>query len=195
MTNTTKIDAFLSYKSEDINQVRLLANDLKSLGFNPWYAKSQLKSGHWRSKVEDAIDSSAVFILVVSKSTGTSVEVENEFRRAQAIHKQILPIFVEECNPPLYAQALHAILYADPNRNDLIKSFIDFPIGLQALESFDFHIAKEDDTGGSGANFVVVINSETSIPKPIVEAIMLGSHGQHGFSFVSKAVSIKKKKD
>jgi len=80
-------------------------------------------------------------------------------------------------------------------QGDLIKSFIDFPIGLQALESFDFHIAKEDDTGGSGANFVVVINSETSIPKPIVEAIMLGSHGQHGFSFVSKAVSIKKKKD
>jgi hypothetical protein len=80
-------------------------------------------------------------------------------------------------------------------KGDLIKSFIELPVGLQALESFDFHIAKEDDTGGSGANFVVVYNAEVKNPKPIIEAIMLGSHGQHGFSFVSPAVSIKKKKD
>jgi hypothetical protein len=80
-------------------------------------------------------------------------------------------------------------------KGDLIKSFIDLPVGLQALESFDFHIAKEDDTGGSGANFVVVINSKRINPKPVIEAIMLGSHGQHGFAFVSPAVSIKKKKD
>jgi len=105
---TEHIDLFISYDFSDREAVKRLAHAVEAQGLRVWYAQSQLKAGHWRSKVEDAIDGASGFILVVSSATGHSNEVENEFRRAAAANKPILVLFIEDCTPPLYAASLHA---------------------------------------------------------------------------------------
>ena len=43
-----------------------MAKDLEKIGLNAWYAQLQIRSGHWRTKIEDAIDAVAVVVVVAS---------------------------------------------------------------------------------------------------------------------------------
>ena len=107
-------DIFIAYSFGDGEYVSDLANELDGMGLNAWYAQSQIRSGHWRTKVEDAIDAASLFVVLVSAKTGQSRETENEYRRAESIGKPILPVFIEKCSPPLYLAALHSVmLYED----------------------------------------------------------------------------------
>lgn len=49
------------------------------------------------------------------------------------------------------------------------------------------YVVKESDTsGGSGANFVVKWNAETSVNPPVIESVMIGTQYQQGISFTSR---------
>ena len=126
-------DVFISYSFGDGEYVAELAKDLEKIGLNAWYAQLQIRSGHWRTKIEDAIDAVAVVVVVVSAKTGQSREVENEFRRAEGIGKLVLPVYIEKCNPPLYLAALHsAMMYEDKARAlASIKEMVDLSAGAR----------------------------------------------------------------
>lgn len=102
---------FISYAYSDSAVVTKLAGELAAMGFVPWYAQSNLRLGHWRSKVEDAIDSASAVLIAVSNASAGSREVENEFRRAEAARKPIMPVLIEDCTLPLYAGSLHYASY------------------------------------------------------------------------------------
>ena len=72
---------------------------------------------------------------------------------------------------------------------DLVKSFITHPIGLAPMATVNYVIEKEDTSGGSGANFIVKLNSDKDI-KPLIQAIMIGENGNKGFSFSTDGYSI-----
>jgi len=76
----------------------------------------------------------------------------------------------------------------------LVKNYISKPISLPPMASINYVIEKEDDTGGSGANFIVTLSGKNAYTLPIVQAIMIGENGENkGFSFSTDGYSIKKR--
>jgi hypothetical protein len=67
----------------------------------------------------------------------------------------------------------------------LIKDYLDGSIELNALASTRYIITEDDKAGGSGANFIVIWQSEKKVNPPIIESVMIGTHSGQGISFVS----------
>lgn len=68
----------------------------------------------------------------------------------------------------------------------LVKQYISEPITLGPLGSERFIVPQKDNTGGSGANFIVTWKSDTPVNPPIIETVMIGTQSQLGISFTSR---------
>mgnify|MGYP002396478364 CR=1 FL=1 len=71
-------------------------------------------------------------------------------------------------------------------QGELLTEYVDDSIVLKPLESIRYVVPQRDESGGSGANFIVEWNSEDPVNIPIVEAIMIGTQMQQGVSFTSR---------
>lgn len=76
-------------------------------------------------------------------------------------------------------------------KGKLIRKYYTQPITLAPLESTDIFIPEDDTAGGTGANFIVIWNSQKEVNVPIIEAVMIGMKSGQGISFVSSAQEIK----
>lgn len=68
----------------------------------------------------------------------------------------------------------------------LVKQYISKPLVLGPLGSERFVVPQRDNTGGSGANFIVTWKSDEPANPPIVESVMIGTQSQLGISFTSR---------
>ncbi len=73
---------------------------------------------------------------------------------------------------------------------DLVKKFINQPIGLAPMATVNYVIEREDTSGGPGANFIVKLYSNNKI-KPLIQAVMIGENGNKGFAFSTDGYSIE----
>lgn len=67
----------------------------------------------------------------------------------------------------------------------LVEAHLDRPVSLKPYGTIQVVVAQPDTRGGLGANFVVDWTSPTATIEPIVEAVMLASHGSQGYSFLA----------
>jgi hypothetical protein len=67
-----------------------------------------------------------------------------------------------------------------------LKRFLEEPRRLRPLESLRYVIPEKDESGGSGANFIVEWQSAGPVNPPIAECIMIGTQSQQGISFSSR---------
>jgi hypothetical protein len=79
---------------------------------------------------------------------------------------------------------LTRIDYFDTSGN-LVERYLERAKRLAPFETFHIFIPMTDNRGGTGGNFVVAWAAEDAIAEPVVEAVMTGSRGTHGYSFVS----------
>ena len=68
----------------------------------------------------------------------------------------------------------------------LVKQYISKPLILGPLGSERFVVPQRDNTGGSGANFIVTWESNEPTNPPIIESVMIGTQSQLGISFTSR---------
>ena len=68
----------------------------------------------------------------------------------------------------------------------LLKEYLDKPAELKAMASTRYIITEGDNTGGSGANFLVEWKSQTKVNSPLIEGVMIGTRSGQGISFVSR---------
>ncbi|TKB10052.1 DUF3124 domain-containing protein [Desulforhopalus sp. IMCC35007] len=68
----------------------------------------------------------------------------------------------------------------------LVKKYISKPLALGPLGSERFVVPQKDNTGGSGANFIVTWKALEPTNPPIVETVMIGTQSQLGISFTSR---------
>ena len=80
---------------------------------------------------------------------------------------------------------LVSVKYYD-SEGQMVKDYLTTPVDLNALASTRYIIAERDKAGGSGANFVVIWQSEKPANPPIIEGVMIGTHSGQGISFVSR---------
>ena len=59
------------------------------------------------------------------------------------------------------------------------------------MATINYVIEREDDTGGSGANFIVKLSAKNEDVKPLIQAVMIGQYGNKGFAFSTDGYSIK----
>lgn len=77
------------------------------------------------------------------------------------------------------------------SRGNLIKEYLEKPLVLRPMESIEYIVEQDDDSGGAGANFIVEYKANALMRnKPIVEAIMMGSISHYGYSFKSEGVEL-----
>jgi hypothetical protein len=85
---------------------------------------------------------------------------------------------------------LTAVKYYDSD-GKLVKDYLGQPKQLKALVTTRYIITEGDRSGGSGANFIVVWQSDQKVNPPVIEAVMIGTHSGQGISFLSKSRVIK----
>lgn len=67
----------------------------------------------------------------------------------------------------------------------LLREFMAQPVDLAPLASTDVFLEHKDDTGGTGANFVVEWSAPTAISEPIIETVNAYFFGPHSLAFTS----------
>ena len=74
----------------------------------------------------------------------------------------------------------------------LLKHYLSQPVALGPLASERYIISEKDRAGGSGANFIVVWQSQEPVNPPIIESVMIGTQSQLGISFTSRGRVLEK---
>ena len=74
----------------------------------------------------------------------------------------------------------------------LVKSFIDHQIAILPMATVNYVIDRDDDSGGSGANFIVEVHARSPEVKPLVQAVMVGEYSNKAFAFESDGYIISR---
>lgn len=67
----------------------------------------------------------------------------------------------------------------------LVEEHLREPVAIRPYGTIQVVVGQPDTRGGLGANFIVDWTSPTASIEPIIEAVMLSSHGSQGYSFLS----------
>lgn len=86
---------------------------------------------------------------------------------------------------------VNTINYFD-TQGSLVTEYLEEPFYLNPMASIDYVIDEEDDSGGSGANFIVIWSAKSDKVKPVIQAVMIATNGQQGVAFTTEGVSTKK---
>ena len=72
----------------------------------------------------------------------------------------------------------------------LVKSYLDKPIELPAMATLNYIVEKEEDKGGSGANFIIEVEGVDETVRPVIEAVMIGNFSNKGFAFSTEGTPV-----
>ena len=102
---------FISYAREDADFAMALASDLRKAGVNIWLDRFDIPVGHnWPRAVQQALDSSGRFIIILSPVSVESQNVSAELDFALDEGKEVFPVLYKACRRPFRIRALQ---YAD----------------------------------------------------------------------------------
>ena len=71
-----------------------------------------------------------------------------------------------------------------------IKSYLTKPIELPAMATLNYIVEKEEDKGGSGANFIIEVEGIDETVKPVIEAVMIGNFSNKAFAFSTEGTPV-----
>ncbi|GAA0309641.1 DUF3124 domain-containing protein [Psychrobacter aestuarii] len=72
-----------------------------------------------------------------------------------------------------------------------IKSYVDRTIELPPMATLNYIVEKEEDKGGSGANFIITVEGVDKSVTPVIEAVMVGNFSNKGFAFATEGTPIE----
>lgn len=92
-------DIFLSYKKEDADRVRLLAEALEREGFSVWWDRAIPPGSTWAQVIEKAIKSCRVVVVVWSELSTVSEWVHKEARKGEQ-RGNLFPVVIDDVELP-----------------------------------------------------------------------------------------------
>ncbi len=84
---------------------------------------------------------------------------------------------------------INKIDYYDTN-GTLVKSYLNKPIELPAMGTLNYIVEKEEDKGGSGANFIIEVEGIDETVRPVIEAVMIGDFNNKAFAFSTEGTPV-----
>ncbi|WP_010197994.1 DUF3124 domain-containing protein [Psychrobacter sp. PAMC 21119] len=71
-----------------------------------------------------------------------------------------------------------------------LKSYLNKPIELPAMGTLNYIVEKEEDKGGSGANFIIEVEGIDDTVTPVIEAVMIGNFSNKAFAFTTQGTPV-----
>jgi len=121
---------FVSYSSKDRPFVIGLVKELKKLGADTWFDQMDIKLGqNWDDAIEEALENSNTFLLIISPTAVASRNVKDEVSIAINTDKKMVPILIKQCDLPMRWERIQ---YADvtTNPDKAISDVLNF-LGLE----------------------------------------------------------------
>ena len=84
---------------------------------------------------------------------------------------------------------INKIDYYD-TKGAFVKSYLSKPIELPAMGTLNYIVEKEEDKGGSGANFIIEVEGVDNTVTPVIEAVMIGNFSNKAFSFLTQGTPV-----
>jgi TIR domain-containing protein len=101
---------FLSYARSDSRFAEFLETELKRRGYSVWKDTTDLLPGdNWRQVINEAMDASTHFIILLSPRSIERPEVNRELGAALQAAKPIIPILLETCDIPAQLGSINHI--------------------------------------------------------------------------------------
>jgi hypothetical protein len=135
---------FLSYASEDVDQVRWFSAKLHGSGIDVWMDDELKLAGHWNDEIQERIATCDLFLPLLSRATqmgGTTRFFRREWRLAHAAQRRFLPVRMEDCQLPASLPKSLAATIQSYQREDLFPSYEE---GLRRILRF---LHREKRTG------------------------------------------------
>ncbi|MFK7775995.1 MAG: toll/interleukin-1 receptor domain-containing protein [Saprospiraceae bacterium] len=114
------VSIFISYSSKDRPFAEGLTEVLRSLGANVWIDQNGIELGNaWDNDIEEALDNSKTFILLISPTSIKSDNVKDEVSIAINDNKNLIPIKIKPFEiklPMRWRRLQYADLTEDPER-------------------------------------------------------------------------------
>ncbi len=102
--------AFFSYSRDDSEFALRLAEDLKAAGANVWLDQLDIAPGQrWARAVQDALNNCQRLLVILSPSSVSSTNVEDEVAFALEEHKTVIPVFYRDCKVPFQLRPFHYV--------------------------------------------------------------------------------------
>ena len=110
-------------------------------------------------------------------------------------HRNLLSILLSVRNVDSSAViTLHHVDYFDTSGHR-VRRYLKNPRKLRPLETAEFLVDTKDDTGGSGANFLVYWEGPSDAHSLLTESVMWGYLGRGYVSFTSRGVELDRRPD
>ena len=101
---------FLSYSRADERFALRFAKDLRAHGVAIWVDQLDIRpSEHWDRAIERAVRDCRGMVVIMSPRSAASDNVADEVSFALDSGKQVLPVMIERCTPPLRIVRMHMI--------------------------------------------------------------------------------------
>lgn len=155
---------FVSYSSDDRPFALGLVKELQRLGANVWIDQLGIGLGeNWDNAIEQALDQSETFMLILSPTSVESQNVQDEVSIAINTRKKLVPILIKECELPMRLQRRQ---YADLTNNPdkAINDILTF-LGLNEKSS-------------ANLNKVLSLIGVSEAPKKVVQKVKEESTGK-----------------
>ena len=78
-----------------------------------------------------------------------------------------------------------AVDYYD-SQGKFLKHYLEKPLILDAMATRRYVVPESDKSGGSGAKFIVIWQSDQPESEPLIESVMISTKTQQGISFTSR---------
>jgi len=132
---------FISYSRLDLVFVKKLAKDLMDAGYEVWYDLSKIEGGdRWSQEIQDGINESEIFAIIVTPNSMASEWVEKEYHFASRRGMKIVPLVYELCELPIWLLNIQYIdiVGANYGRNfhQILDSFENY--GRRATDAKPF---------------------------------------------------------
>lgn len=97
-------------------------------------------------------------------------------------------VSIRNTDPRTPIRILSARYYSTEGK--LLKDYISAPRTVPPMGTFELYVERKESAGGSGANFVIVWQSDAPANAPLVEALHVDVRGSRGLTFITKAQPI-----
>jgi hypothetical protein len=133
--------------------------------------------------------------IELSKGQTVYVPAYSHIYSGDAEYKFMLAVTLSIRNTdPKNSLTVISVDYFDTD-GKLIKKYLEKPRTLAPMSSTRYVVKESDETGGSGANFIIMWKADQAVHSPIIESVMIGTRSQQGLSFTSRGQVLSEVQD
>lgn len=104
------VGIFISYSHEDRLIAEMLSQRINQIGFHTWIDFAGIKGGdEWRQSIDEALEHSSAFLILLTPEATVSRWVKYELRRALDHKLRIIPLMIRNCALPDEIEHLHYV--------------------------------------------------------------------------------------